>query len=104
MLNWSSFSDKKKKERVRKGIPNNVRKEAWPLLLNAQPYREEYPVEIVQRMVVNLDVRLVDEVQHCHTKKNKSNPNLNPNPNPDPDPNPLSPNPNPNRTTRWTAT
>ena len=62
MVNWNLFSDKKKKERVRKGIPNAVRAEAWPLLLGIKPYRDKYPVELVQRMVVNLDVRLVDEV------------------------------------------
>jgi len=52
----------KVKSRIRKGIPNNMRHQIWPLLLDAKAYEKEYPTAMVRRMVVNLETRLIDEI------------------------------------------
>ena len=61
--NWDSPATKTKlKERVRKGIPNRMRPFAWPKLLDLKPYQTQYPVSLISREVVNLEVRLIDEI------------------------------------------
>jgi len=59
---WDRFPIAKLKERVRKGVPNAMRGQVWPLLLDIDTWRAKWPVDMVSRMVVNLDVRIIDEI------------------------------------------
>ena len=61
-----SYRQAKLKRRVRKGIPNSVRSEAWYKISAASLLRDKYP-DLSTLPISSIDARTKDEVRHMIT-------------------------------------